>query len=305
MGSVISGIFVVVVVVAIVAYVLLRGRDGDGSAEVESAVDRLTVRRPDAEFHVVANAAVVTFEVPLPPGGADPVLRDLLLHQATELMRDRKRRGQPLDGIDSITVNAKAAGSIAEVGTIQLTELNELPEVAMPIPLARTVAEDHDPLRTLEDSDIKKVVPVGDTTALDQLAPVGSDLRLTAGIEAGLRSLGIDPRAMNVVDLGLGLLELAGYRIAPHGKGSYVATGGGRTSYVSFVAHEDGSYPELEASAITSFLVGFSSAGTDRGLLITDKFGPYLVYEKEKSNPKCRFITRERLQAFVDSIALS
>jgi hypothetical protein len=305
MGSVIGGIVVVVVLAAVVAYLLYRSRNGDKTAGIEPMSDELATRRPDADFHVVTNSAVVTFNVPLPTGGADPVLRDLLFHQATELVRDRKRRGQPLDGIESIKVNAKSAGAIVEVGTIELTERDELPEVTMPIPLARTVAEDHDPLRTLEDSDIKKVMPVGDTTAQDQLAPIGTDLRLTSGIEAGLRSRGIDPEAMSVVDLGLGLLELAGYRITPRGDGSYVATGGGRTSYVSFAAHEPGSYPELEASAITGFLVGFSEARTDRGLLFTDKFGPYSVYEKEKANPKCRFITRERLQAFVDSIALS
>ena len=69
--------------------------------------------------------------------------------------------------------------------------------------------------------------------------------------------------------------------------------------------HEAGAYPELETSAMNQFLVGFSTARTDRGLLITDKFGPYSVYEKERANPSCRFITRERLQAFVDSIALT
>jgi hypothetical protein len=28
------------------------------------------------------------------------------------------------------------------------------------------------------------------------------------------------------------------------------------------------------------------------------------VYEKERANPKCHFITRERMQGFVDAIAL-
>jgi len=305
MDDVAGGIVVVVVLAALVAYLLWRGRSDGEPRPAASEVDHLRVRRPEAEFHVVANSAVVTFDVPLPSGGADPVLRDLLVHQAAEMVRDRKRRGQPLDGIESIRVSAKREGVVVEVDTIELTELSELPDIAMPMPLARTVQPDHDPLRTLEDRDITRVVPVGDTTALDRLDPIGADLRLTAGIEAGLRSLGIDPEAMSVVDLGLGLLELAGYRVTDRGDGSYVASGGGRTSYVSFVAHEDDSYPELEVASITSFLVGFSSARTDRGLLITDKFGPYTIYEKERANPSCRFITRERLQAFVDSIALS
>jgi hypothetical protein len=139
----------------------------------------------------------------------------------------------------------------------------------------------------------------------DQLAPIGADIRLTAGIDAGLRSRGVDPGQMSVTQLGLGLLEMAGYELSLRSDSNYVATGGGTTTFVAFVDHDPGTYPELEATAITEFLVGFANARTDRGLLITDKFGPYEIYEKERANPRCHFVTRERLQGFVDSIALS
>lgn len=301
----IGGIVVVAVVVGVVLYVWLRRETKAAEGELSApAVVGTTRRRPDAEFHVVDNAAQVTFDVSLPADGADPVLRDLLLRQATELIRDRKRRGQPLDGIEMVRVSAKRDGEVIEVASLELTELDELPEVAPPMPLARTVAEDHDPLSHLDESDIKQTTSLGDTTALDQLEPVGANIRLTAGLAAGLRSIGIDPETMSVEDLGVGLLELAGYNLRAGGDGTYVASGGGATTYVSFVPHEAGSYPELESQAISQFLVGFSTARTDRGLLITDKFGPYEVYEKERSNPSCRFVTRERLQSFVDSIAL-
>ena len=52
-------------------------------------------------------------------------------------------------------------------------------------------------------------------------------------------------------------------------------------------------------------MIDFEQSGTDRGLLVSDKFGPYLVYEKEKREPRVHFITRERLQQFVDSLALT
>jgi hypothetical protein len=39
-------------------------------------------------------------------------------------------------------------------------------------------------------------------------------------------------------------------------------------------------------------------------LLISDKFCPFIVYEKERREPRVHFITRERLQQFVDSLAL-
>ena len=303
--DVLIGGLVVLGVVAVVAFFLLRDRT-DAVTDTEDLVAGSgRVRRPDANFHVVAKEARVAFDVPLPPEGVDPVLRDLLLHQATELLRDRIRRQQPLEDIELIRVYAKRAGEDSEVGTIELTGPNELPEVAVPMPLARTVGEDHDPLRALGDDDAKQVMAPAESARLDQLAPIGTDLKLTAGLSAGLRSLGIDPARMTVVDLGLGLLQLAGYSISERGGGTFVATGGGSSSFVRFVEHEPGSYPELESGAITEFLVGFSSARTDRGLLITDKFGPYEVYEKERSNPSTRFVTRERLQGFVDSVALS
>jgi hypothetical protein len=294
-----------IVVAVVVVYLVLRARPGGTPTTTQPIADGVTVKRPSADFHVVNDVARVVFDVPLPEGGADPVLRDLLLHQAAELMRDRKRRGQPLDGVETIRVFAKRGTAEDEVGRIDLTTASELPEIATPIPLARHVAEDHDPLRGLDDADIKTVVSAAESAARDQLAPVGSDLRLTAGVDAGLRSLGVDPGQMTATQLGLGLLELAGYTLNGRGESTYVASGGGTTTFVAFVDHESGTYPELETAAITEFLVGYANARTDRGLLITDKFGPYEIYEKERANPRCHFITRERLQGFVDSIALS
>ena len=41
-----------------------------------------------------------------------------------------------------------------------------------------------------------------------------------------------------------------------------------------------------------------------RAFLVTDKFGPYVMYEKERRDARVRFVTRERLQTFVDGFAL-
>lgn len=294
-----------VVVVVLIAYFVMRSRPASPPAAPKPVADGVTVKRPPADFHVVDDVARILFDVPLPESGADPVLRDLLLHHASELMRDRKRRGQPLDGIETMRVFAKRGTAEVEVGQVELTTLDELPQIATLTPLARHVAEDHDPLRGLEEADIQKIVPVAEAMARDQLAPVGADLRLTSGVDAGLRSAGIDPGEMTVTELGVGLLEMAGYTVQERGESKYVATGGGTSTYVAFVDHQEGTYPELEDTAITEFLVGFANARTDRGLLITDKFGPYEIYEKERANPRCHFVTRERLQSFVDSIALS
>jgi hypothetical protein len=265
----------------------------------------LGVRRPAHEFHVVKNEVRVTFEVPLPEGGADEVLRDLLLHHVADMVRDRERRGQPLAGIKIARAYAKRDGEAVEVGSINLELPEELARIQMPELVLSAATEQHDPLRRLGDTDMRRVAPIAETTRLDELAPIGDEIKLTAGLEAGLRSLGIDPGRMTATQLGLGLLELAGYTVQPRPDDRYLAAGGGRTTYVAFLDHEPGSYPEMEEQVMSEFLVGFASARTDRGLLITDKYGPYGIYEKERANPRCHFITRERMQAFVDSIALS
>lgn len=260
---------------------------------------------PQHEFHVVGNKIRIVFEVPLPDHGVDDVLRDLLLHHGLEIIRDRKRRGQPLDQIKTAIVFAKRAGVDVEIGSLDLTQPEGPPEIARPMLVPLGASPQEDPLRKLGDPDIKKVIPVAQASELDELSPVGTDLKLTTGLAAGLRAKGIDPDHMTAAQLGVGLLEVAGYVMSKRSDDVFIASGGGLTTYVRFVNHKPGSYPELEAREITEFLVGFGAAHTDRALLITDKFGPYEIYKKERANPRCHFITRERMQAFVDSIALS
>jgi hypothetical protein len=39
-------------------------------------------------------------------------------------------------------------------------------------------------------------------------------------------------------------------------------------------------------------------------MFISDKYGPFTIYEIEANQPRVKFITRERIQRFVDSMAL-
>ncbi len=86
--------------------------------------------------------------------------------------------------------------------------------------------------------------------------------------------------------------------------GTYMASRAGTRTFIGVVDHEPGGYPELSESAVNSFLASFYSSGADRGLLFSDKFCPHLVYEKERRDPRVKFITRERMQAFADTIAV-
>jgi hypothetical protein len=109
---------------------------------------------------------------------------------------------------------------------------------------------------------------------------------------------------MTVTQLGLGLLRLSGYIIGDREDGTFVASGKGASTLVSFVDHQTGDHPELSDKAIVAFLVAHAGARTERAMLITDKYAPYGIYAKERANPNTLFIARERLQDFVDAIAL-
>jgi len=261
------------------------------------------VGTPPFEFHVAGGIATVVFAVPVPAAGPDAVLRDLLLHHAAAVLRDKKR-SQPLQGVDVAVVYGKSGVDRVEVGRVDLRRPAHLDELEMPELLPRGASNEVDPLRQMNETDERGVLPLAARGAHDHLEPIREEIRLTAGLDAGLRSLGIDPTRMSVGELGRGLLTLLGYRIEQSASGRLIATHRGVRTYVQFVDHEPAGYPELDESQINSFLVGFASAHCDRGLLVTDKYGPYSIYEKERANPKCSFITRERLQAFVDSVAL-
>ncbi|MEA2002021.1 MAG: hypothetical protein U9N84_09095 [Actinomycetota bacterium] len=294
---------VAVVAAGVVLGVIRRIRSTQQDRD-DAVVEGGAVKHPVHEFHVVDDEALVVFDVPLPTGDPDPVLRDLLLHHAVELIRDRRRRGQPLDGLTVARVSANRAGVDVEVGSIDLSLPEGLPEIELPILLPIGASPDDDPLRKLGESDMDQVVLPAEVSETDHLAPLGEELRLTAGIAAGLRGLGVDPESMTVTEFGLGILELAGYDVTRSDDGTYVASRGGSLTLIMFVPHEPGGYPELSRKAISEFLVRLAAARTDRGLLVTDKYGPYEIYKKERANPHGRFITRERLQAFVDSVAL-
>jgi hypothetical protein len=84
-----------------------------------------------------------------------------------------------------------------------------------------------------------------------------------------------------------------------------MASKAGETTYLVEERHEPGEHPELEESVIRKFLIEFGSSGANRGMLVTDKYGPFEIYELERRNPRVRFVTRNRLQSMVDSLSLS
>ena len=260
--------------------------------------------QPEHEFHVVDNEITIDFAVPLPATGTDDMLTELLRHHALEIIKDRKERGQPIHDIPIARISAQRFGDSVELAVLDLDQPDEFLEMELPELLRLRAMAGYDPLAKFGERTEKDVLPLAERRS-DDLAPLADEIRLTAGLAAGLRSIGVDPETMSLSDLGLGLLRLSGYDLTSRRDGTYIAAGHGTSTLVAFVDHHPGDYPELAEAAIRSFLVTFATARTERGLLLTDKYGPYLIYQKERANPDTLFIARERLQDFVDTIALS
>jgi len=99
-------------------------------------------------------------------------------------------------------------------------------------------------------------------------------------------------------------MRLAGYAITERSADTMDAVRFGQRVFVRTVGHISRDHPELQESQVDRFVVDFLSSGADRGLLITEKFSPFEIYDRERREPRMRFITRERLQAFVDALTV-
>jgi hypothetical protein len=306
-------LIVVAVVLAIAAFYLRNRRERlkeeygftDPTAVSVPEIDVEHPRPTVAEFHVRGDEAMVTFDVPLLEGHVDDVLRELLLHEAVEVVRE-KRHTLPIDMVTRVVALAGRVGEPRRVGAVDLPEPGVLPPPSVVPPSFQLGHIAYDPLEEEFAGDKPEHVPsLADTKVPDRLAPIGSELRIPRAVDVGLRALGIDPDTMQSGDLVRAMLSMFGYRIVPGVMpDTFTAEKGGVRTLLRQVPHEVGSYPELEAQAISQFVADFVGARTDRALLVTDKFGPFDIYERERRDPRCRFITRERLQKFVDSVAL-
>lgn len=311
-------VLVLVVVVGIIVY-LFRSR----KQKMKEAEDQATTavglglstskdlfeaetghRAPVAEFHVHGDEAVVTFDVPL-PYGEDQVLHDLLVDEAVEVVRE-KRHTLPIDDVEVIVAKA-GRGDIREVGRTKLPAAGELPPPLGPagLSLARVARDPFASPFEEEEADHSVVYETKVDVPGDKLAPLRKEMNLPKGLERGLRTAGHDPDAMDGPELVLALLKIFGYHVTEQAlAGSYMALKDGVSTYILTDGYSEGDHPELADSTIRQFLADFGSSGAERGMLISDKYSPFSIYEIENHQPKVRFITRERVQRFIDSMAL-
>ena len=304
---------VIVVVIVVVVAIGVWAYSRRGGAASGATAEPKSIFRPSApyrEFHVQGETAAVYFDVPLPEGDVDPVLSDLLMKEAVEVLREKKSHHLPLEQVTEVKAYGTRGGRDVVVGSIPLETPGALPEIDHVEIVPHFSSVPFDPLTHLGEKE--HTVPRGgaaDITGTPEAAalrPLSEELSLTGRIEAGLRAQGIDPATMSAGDLALGLMKLSGYTIQDGTKpNTYLVATPGQRTFLHIVDHEESGYPELDESQIKEFQIGFASAGADRGLLVTEKFGPYLIYDAERRNPKTKFITRERLQDFVDSFSMS
>ena len=294
---------VAVVAIAAIIWFLVRRSAAAAAPPAAGAAPRTLPAPPVAEFHVAGDTATVSFDVPLPDGEIDEVLRDLMLHEGMEVVRE-KRHNLPIEGVTRVTVLGRRAGGWSEVGSVSLETPGELPPPMMPGAIAGLGGDrSFDPFEQL--TDLPSSAPgLAGGTGSDSLGPVGPELRLPAALEAGLRSQGIDPAAADAGDLVVGILRATGSTVTAEDADTYLAISAGRRTLIRVVPHREGDHPELNATDIRRFAADFAAAKTDRALLISAKYSPFEIYDRERRDPRARYITRERLQHFVDALAL-
>jgi len=309
--TVAATILLIVIAVAVAAFFFNAMRVAGQSAEraVDAAMPVPKHPMPlVADFHVKGNTARTIFDVPLGEGPPGQHLTDLLCSAAVEYVRGKSEEGLPLEDVERIDVLAMRGGTPELVGTVDLPEVGTLPERDVKILVELT----HDPIAAVAEivADTSTAPPSGGSSTL---APVPEFVELPGPVEARLRSIGVDPASMSLEELVLGLLRVSGYDVHVGRAGFAVAddkaslyglSRGGKNTTLVILPHQEGTHPELAEKALSEFAVGVAQTNPEEAILVTDKYSPYSMYEREKRDKRLLFITRERLQSFVDSFSV-
>jgi hypothetical protein len=295
----------VLIVVAIVVAVALYMRARAGAAS-ESDSPPSTRGLAEVDFKVEGATAHVYFDTQIPDAGPDDVLMSLMGREAMRIFKD-KAGHLPLAEVKHVTARGTQAGQPVTVTTVAVTAPVEMDRLDAPteddVVLAGDVsAAGHDPLGALHDMELGR--GDGYRASGDELPPLSQELNIPAKVIEAVAGPGGTLLGMRLEDFITGLLRASGYSVVEAADGTKLATKGGTTSYLEFVEHVPGSHPELDERSIDGFIMKFMGSHASRAMLFTAKYGPYAIYEKERRNDKVKFMTRERLQAFVDSVAM-
>lgn len=143
---------------------------------------------------------------------------------------------------------------------------------------------------------------LADSVPRDAMSPAGSFVTIPDAWASQLREQGISLEGSSAADVVLGVLRAAGYNTNPKGANEYEITKGRATTYLLVDPYDEAAHPEMDESDITRFVMAFINSKADNGLYVTDKFAPFSVYDREKRDKRIRFVSRERIQQFVNGI---
>jgi hypothetical protein len=302
--------FVALIVLVVIAVSLRRQRRRAASIDLEDkswlraerhAAEPGVRTAPVRDFHVSGHEARVTFDVPLPDAD-DPILNDLLVDEAVEVVRE-KRHNLPISDVTEIVVLA-GRDQIREVGRAKLLSPGQLPPpIETEVFNLTHVAKD--PFTSQFEVDHSVSYETTMRVPADELRSLLDELKVPMGLDRGLRARGVDPDAISGPEFILALLEMFGYKVVSQGEpGVYMASKGNLQTFIRTDNYRSGDHPELDESVIRKFVVEFGTSGAQRGMLISDKYGPFMAHEIEAKDKRIRFVTRERAQSFIDSMAL-
>lgn len=296
-------VIVVAVAAAVAAALVVRrwpagSRRGSVDTQSESIHNGPTV----AGFHMADGEARVEFDVPLPTGTIDDVLTDLLTREAVEVVRD-KRASLPLGDVGRVVAFGRTPSGWVEVGSVELDTPGALPPPMVPELLPHASHPAFDVFERVPA--LPQTLPgLVDGGRGDTLVPISRELRLSSAVEAGVRAHGIDPDSAEACELMLAIMGLVGYEVMDRSSDTVDVVRDDQRIFVRKVVHDASSHPELDEPDIDRFVVDFVTSGADRGLLLTEKFSPFEIYERERREPRMRFITRERFQSFIDALSV-
>ncbi len=284
------------VVVAAALFYLLRRRTA-AEKPLVSLPGHLAA--PVVDFTLAGPEARVYFETALPTVEMDPNVGAALVERAIEVVRSKGEQ-LPMSQVRRIVAFGRQGDRWSEAGAVDLLVPGELPPE--PGDEGRP-GRGFDPLEHLDDyPGWPPRLEVARRE--DELAPLGHELRLPAAVTGRLRAQGVDPESAGAGPLVLGVMEMTGYTAVPVGDDTFRVRRLGRSALVRVVEHHAGEHPELEEADLRRFVVDVVAAGVDVGLLVTEKYAPFEVYEWERRDRRLRFITRERLQRFLDALAI-
>jgi len=302
--------FLALVVLVVIGFSLYRQRQRAANMDLE---DKSWLRAPTPEvgptvrtapvrdFHVHGNEARVSFDVPL-PDVEDQVLNDLLVDEAVEVVRE-KRHTLPISDVTEIVAFA-GRDEVREIGRTALPSPGQLPP-PMESDVFNLTHIARDPFASQFEVDHSVSYDTAVRVPSDELGQLRDELKVPLGLDRGLRARGVDPDVVSGPEFVLGLLELFGYKVAAQGEPDvYMATKEGINTFIRTENYSPGEHPELSEQVVRKFVAEFATSGADRGMLISDKYGPFITHDIEDKDRRIRFITRERSQAFIDSMAL-